>query len=698
MTAFIRHAIPVRIRRPFTLKRIGIGIAGIGLTCLPAALLADEETVPVDLVDPFVGTSGDHGQLTPAATGPFGMVQLSPDTVPSQHAGYDYSADRLQGFSHTRAVGVGCGGGGGDLLISVGYAGETGPWPMDKASEKAGPGWYSVRYGSGIQADLAAIGAGGLSRFTMPHAGSVHIVLDARHSYTKRHSTTWTSTGANDLRGSMSAGTVCNEGIYHLSFASTLSLNGRMLKAKGTVLGNGQMAFDVPVSAGDSIELRTGLSVVDPRSARNVLTQILGKRSLERIRQDARAAWSRELERVRVPGSDERARLFYTHLFRVLQTPARIDDADGRYRRSDGSLHRVSRGHHRYAGWAVWDNYRTQLPLIALLDPKRSADVAASLAELYIAGKAQWATKNEPFITVRTEHAGVALLDFRRKGIGGFDARTILPLMVKELDTLPQKAPDQQIETAYDIWAAAELASDLGEAELAARLHRRALQYRTMWRSVFENVSPDFDVVKARGLYQGTLWQYRWAPVFDLPWLIDKGLGQDRFNRELDQFFDQGLFNMTNQPDIQAPFLFAMTGRPGRTAALVGEILDRPIDHWYTNAGKRPAPWHGRSFALAPEGYADGMDDDAGGMAAWYVWASLGLYPLIPGRPEYVVLPPAFERITIRPNGGRRVRISQTHATDGGVAALWNGQALIRPWLEHRRLQSGGALQIDTKR
>ncbi|WP_404478116.1 glycoside hydrolase domain-containing protein [Novosphingobium sp. BL-52-GroH] len=676
------------------MKHIGISIAGIGLTCLPVAVAAGEEAVPVDLVDPFVGTSGDHGQLTPAATGPFGMVQLSPDTVPAQHAGYDYRADRLRGFSHTRAVGVGCGGGGGDLLVTVGYAGENGPWPMDKGSEKAGPGWYSVRYGGGIQADLAAIGAAGVSRFTLSRAGSVHIVLDPRHSYTKRHSAEWSSTGANDLRGSMSAGTVCDEGIYHLSFASMLSLNGKVLKAKGTMLDGDRLAFDIPVSAGDRIEVRTGLSVVDPRSARRVLKRSLGSHSLETIRQNARAAWSRELERIRVPGSDERARLFYTHLFRVLQTPARIDDADGQYRRSDGSLHRVTRGHHRYSGWAIWDNYRTQLPLLGLLDPERSADVAASLAELYLAGKAQWATKNEPFITVRTEHAGVALLDFRRKGIDGFDAAAILPLMVKELDALPQKAPDQQIETAYDIWAAAELASDLGDTELADRLHKCALQYRSMWRNVFENVSPDFDVVKARGLYQGTLWQYRWAPVFDLPWLVDEEMGRERFNRELGRFFDQGLFNMTNQPDIQAPFLFAGAGQPGRTAALVGEILDRPIDHWYTNAGKRPIPWHGRSFELAPEGYADGMDDDAGGMAAWYVWASLGLYPLTPGKPEYIVIPPAFERLSIRPNGGPEIRIIRRNSSSESGSVLWNGEVVNGPSVAHRSLQSGGELQI----
>lgn len=146
------------------------------------------------------------------------------------------------------------------------------------------------------------------------------------------------STSAKDLRGSMSAGTVCDEGIYHLSFASTLSLNGKLLKATGTAIDGGRMAFDVPVSAGDRIEVRSGLSVVDPHSVRRVLTRALGERSLETIRQHARAAWSRELDRVRIPGSDEWGRLFYTQLFRVLQTPARIDDTDAGPRQA--RLHR----------------------------------------------------------------------------------------------------------------------------------------------------------------------------------------------------------------------------------------------------------------------------------------------------------------------------------------------------------------------
>ena len=96
----------------------------------------------VDLVDPFVGTLADFGQLSPAAVAPFGMVQLGPDTDPANHAGYDFAARRLLGFSHTRAVGVGCGGGGGDLMVSLLPAGAVGGAAIDKRREKASAGRY----------------------------------------------------------------------------------------------------------------------------------------------------------------------------------------------------------------------------------------------------------------------------------------------------------------------------------------------------------------------------------------------------------------------------------------------------------------------------------------------------------------------------------------------------------------------------
>jgi putative alpha-1,2-mannosidase len=671
-------------------------VVPLALACA-APVAAQTRAAPIDLVDPFVGTLADFGQLSPAAVAPFGMVQLGPDTDPANHAGYNYAAPRLLGFSHTRAVGVGCGGGGGDLMIALLPAGMTGGAPIDKHHERASPGRYAVRYADGIAADMTATRGGGVLRLTVPRAGAYTLRLDAGHGYTKRLATEWVTRRGDDLRAAMTAGTVCDAGVYRLYSASRITVDGQPLRRDAVLEGNAA-TFALTLRPGAVVEVRTGLSSVDSAAAAQVRIAELGERPFAAILARARMAWRQALGHVAITAPRETRALVYTALFRVMQTPVAITDPDGRYRGSDGQIHRSAPGRARYTSWALWDNYRTQLPLLALLDPARSADIARSLVALYGEGKRRWSTPTEPFLTVRTEHAGIALLDFRRKGITGFDARAALAAMAAESATLQRDTPDQRIEAAYDDWAVAELASDLGERAMADRFRARALSYRPLWRSVFETMGTDADVVKARGLYQGTLWQYRWAPVFDLDWMVAT-LGKPRFLAELDRFFADGLFNMTNQPDMQAPWLYAGLGERDRTAALVHRIMTRPIDHPYTNAGKRDVPFHGRSFALAPQGFADGMDDDAGSMTGWYVFGALGLYPLTPGRPRYAIGVPLVERARIALSGGKTLTIRRAGPVDGRIRAVtWNGRAIEGPWLAHDLIARGGTLRVETGR
>ncbi|MFE8583680.1 glycoside hydrolase domain-containing protein [Sphingomonas sp. NCPPB 2930] len=666
--------------------------AGLVMTATPAF----GRDAPADLVDPFVGTLADFGQLTPAAVAPFGMVQLGPDTDPANHAGYDFAADRLHGFSLTRGVGVGCGGGGGDLLVSLRPAGTSGPAVMDKRSERASAGFYQVASNDGVTAQATATRGAGLLRFLVQRPGRVVLRIDAGHSYAKRASAAWRTADSDDLRAEMVAGTVCDKGLYRLFSSSHVTLNGRPLHRTLTVK-EGLATLDLDVRRGDVVELATGLSSVDVDGAALVRKRELGNRRFEAVATETRAAWNNVLGRVRPEGSRAERALFYTSLFRVFQTPVAIDDPDRRHRENDGTIARSAAGQTRYASWSLWDNYRTQLPLLALLQPERSQDIARSLADLYRRGKAQWATMNEPFLTVRTEHAGIALLDMRRKGIAGFDARAALNGMVADSATLQRETPDQQIEAAYDDWATAQLAQDLGDGATARRFSAQAYGYRPMWRSVFQTPGADGDIVKARGLYQGTLWQYRWAPVFDLGWMVAT-VGRSEWLAQLHRFFDAGLFNMTNEPDIQVPWLFAAAGQPQATADLVRKILTQPMAHPYTNAGKLPQPFVGHSFALAPQGFADGMDDDAGAMTAWYVFASLGLYPLVPGEPRYVVTVPAFARTSIDLGQGRRMTVRRIGPRDGVVVrADWNGRTLADWRVGHHALLEGGILTVTTR-
>lgn len=637
------------------------------------------------MVDPLVGTLGDFGQLSPAAVAPYGMVQLGPDTQPANHAGYDFAATRLVGFSHTRGVGVGCGGAGGDVRISLNYAGSDILAAIDKRQERAHAGYYRVAYGPGIVAEATATRGAGVLRFTMPRSGRIEIVVAFDRGYSRRLDARVDIAGADDLRASFSAGTVCDAGAYHLHSSTRLSLNGRPVASDWRGAGTGQATSSLTVRAGDRVELRTGLSSVDTAAAALVRATELGDRRFEAIAGQTRAAWDQQLSRIAINAPARQKALFYTAMFRVMQTPVAIADPDGRFRGSDGIIGHLPPGEQHYTSWALWDNYRTQMPLLALIDPQRAMQIARSLVRLYQAGKKRWSTQQEPFLTVRTEHAGIVLLDFRRKGIVDFDARAALAGMVAESDTLARATPDEQIEAAYDDWAIAELAGDLGETEISHRFRQKALSYRSMWLTTFRDLGDDADIVHARGLYQGTLAQYRWAPVFDLPWL-SATLGA-RFRSELDRFFADNLFNMTNQPDIHVPYLLAWAGDPAAAAGIVKRYMSDDMPHRYTNAGVRPQPWIGKSFALAPQGFADGMDDDAGAMSAWYIWSTLGLYPLTPGEPRYVVTRPLVKSayIGVQAASDRTRSITFLSRSSSGGLEI-GGQDVRDRYVEHEAI------------
>lgn len=642
-----------------------------------AAFAATEQ--PGLLVDPFVGTLADFGQLSPAAVVPYGMVQLGPDTTPANHAGYDFSATTLTGFSHTRGVGVGCAGAGGDVLVSLVYAGDPQVSVIDKGSEKAHAGFYRVRYGPGIEARLTATRGAGAIRYRLPKAGRVTLTVDYTKTYSTHRAARWDD-HAGDLRASFSAGTVCDVGTYHLHSATRVLRAGHPLSAHWQTAREGAASLAIDVAAGDVVEVRTGLSSVDPAAAARVRDVELGSRPFPALAHSALADWDHELSRISIRGTHRQQALFYTALFRVMQTPVAIADPDGRFRDSAGRLTQLEPGDQHYTSWAMWDNYRTQMPLLALLDPQRANAIARSLVRLFAAGKKRWATAQEPFLTVRTEHSGITLLDFYRKGIRDFDTAAALAGMAAESPTLARATPDEQIEAAYDDWAIAELAGEMDDTALARHHRALATSYRSMWLTTFQHLGPDADVVKARGLYQGTLAQYRWAPVFDLPW-IKETMGE-RFLPELRRFFDDNLFNMTNQPDIHVPYLLAWANNREAANRVLARYLTQTVPHRYTNSGVRPQPWVGHSFALAPQGFADGMDDDAGTMTAWYVWSVLGLYPLTPGVARYVVTDGQTSDAVLRPTGKSRIVLRRR----GDGRLFVNGCAIIEQSIEHKAL------------
>lgn len=688
-----------------------------GILALSAALLGCTDTlvhseqteastsnkVPHDVsqwVDPFIGTAGDRGQLHPAATVPFGMIQMGPETPGRPHSGYDFTSDVLEGFAHTRTAGVGCRGAGGSLLVRADYnvperdeSGALVPEVIHKNTELASVGYYSVEYGpDNIKAELTATPSTGWQRYTFPHSGRVSVTIDTLHAHHENYGGRFQYQGDGHLTGMVSGPTVCKEGRFQFHFSM------RANKAPESVepLDDYRIQYHYTVEAGEQVVFNTGISAVDSVVAEESRKVETSFQDFAGAKVAAQQAWNNALGKVVVSGSESQKRLFYTHLYHVYQSPSNLTASANRYRASNGKVYPKT-SHNYYFGWSIWDTFRTKLPLLTILEPEVMADMTASIADLYSQNKQHWATEQAPLPTVRTEHSGIMLLDAWQKGIRSFDLNALLPKLMKEADGMPRTSPDQILEASYDDWAVGTFAQIAGNTELADFYIARASEYRSMWQERFKHVDDTFDIMHGDGLYEGTLWQYRWFAPFDMKWLVEELGGSTSFNQELTQFFDNELFNMGNQPDIQTPFIFSMTGQPWKSQQVVHGLVNTKMNHWYGTHEKKDTPYFGYAFEDSPFGLIPEMDNDAGTMSGWYVFTVMGLYPAVPGAPVYTLHTPQLQQIEITLSNNATFKIKtdknpQTHPYIQSVT--FNGANLENAYISHDDLINGGVLSF----
>ncbi len=599
-------------------------------------------------VNLFMGTAGDHGQVSPAAQLPFGLASVGPDCQTLTHSGYDFDDPAIRGFSVTRVSGVGGDGAGGNLRIFPAVPGKA--LSIVKGTEKAVPGYYETALDDGTRVRLTATLHCAVEQYVFGPESERVLHVDFNSAIDPRRSAcAFELTDGRHAAGWVESSTVCNRGKYRLYFRLETDAPFKVEARDGTTA---LLRFDPAVK---QVEVRIGLSSLDEASAAAEL-EAIASRSFNALRKDAARAWSEILDKVDVRGSTKEQRiLFYTSLYRVFLSPF---DATfgGRYRSTDPEV-READGWTFYSGWSMWDTFRTKFPLIVLLTPDAASDICRSLVTLYCSGKRNWATMTEPVPTVRTEHSQLTLLDAWAKGVRGFDFAEAFPAMVAEADAgrvpgardgLTRNSPDQRMETVYDLWAMGEIAGIIGDAAARERYSAEADSlFEATWKREFMTIDSTYALMRGNGLYQGTRWQYRWAmPVFADKMI--KWAGEEALADQLEEFFARHLFNQGNEPDIQTPFLFPLFGRPEKTDSLVHALLtDEGMVHLYGGNAEYPEPFVGRAFRNTVDGYAPEMDEDDGTMSAWYLFAQMGFYPVCVGTDRYELFSPLFKRVTL---------------------------------------------------
>ena len=710
---------------------------------------------PLASVDPFIGTDGmgfNQGQTFVGPTLPFGMVKPGPDSGGfltrkasswAHTSGYWYADNQIEGFSQLHFSGTGIedygnflfmptDGMNGDKTDEGGYREK-----FSHDDEEASPGHYGVTFlESRIRVDLGATAHAAHHRYNFPDTVAAPAVLvDVGHGigdYPALDGGVTVDAAAGTIEGWMlSAGRFTGEANafpvhFSAKFSKPFATQGvwqgesflpGTAQAEGTKIG-AWVEFDSP----GKVEVQIGVSYIDLEQAR-VNRAELDDQSFEETRLASESAWKEHLGAIEILGGTKRQqRIFYTSLYHSALMPTQMSEGD-RYVGLDGEVHTESDFTY-YSDMSMWDTYRTLHPLMSLLYPKRALDFAKTLLAMREDhGKmVRWPLATNETGTMVGTPASIILADTALRGVDGFDLAKALEVAVEDADGLEGvttrppacvehgycpsdevgRATSLTLEYGWADFAIANLADAIGQPDIASDFRERAGAYKAHWDpevGFFRGVNTtgswaiqDFDSQLQSGDYvEGNAWHYLWAIPFDVIGGSELFGGRQAFVDRLTSFFETsrdtptpvaGIVTMPdeyywhgNEPDIHAAFLFALAGVPG----LGGQWVDWVRETRYDDA---------------PIGLAG--NDDAGTLSAWYVFSSLGIYPLA-GSDIYVLAPPIWnESILHLPGGDLRIVAKRAKASDLVLQrATLNGQELDNPWVTHSEIAAGGELVLE---
>lgn len=494
------------------------------------------------MVDVFIGTGGVPWMCahdTPAATTPFGMVRLGPDTASIlnkqrglNRSGYFYGDNKIIGFSHTRLVGADAHEGGHFRVFPTvaSRLGRVRPFErftrFSHRKETAFPGYYAVWLPrEGVLAELTAAPRTGVHRYTFHKNETPQLSIEVTSLLGRGRSENGLLRilpDKGEIEGSMRghgsfSGRYGGLDAYFVArFNPPFTEHGvwdggdfraGMLQGAGNDIG-AELGF-AKTDAPQTVELRLAISYVSIENARENLEAEAAGRSFEEIYAAARDAWENRFETIRIEGGDDRQRtIFYSALYRSFQMPTHFNDVNGEYMGFDAAVHRA--GDFRYyTDFSLWDTFRTVHPLYNLIARADQRDMMVSFVEMAKAGGAlpRWPSGRGYANSMFGTPADMTVSEAYRKGIRDFDIETAYTVMRQtaisgppegsrfsgrrgfreylELGYCPADkvsgAVSATLEYAWADHALSLLAEDLGHPEDTARFGKQAGFYRNVW-------------------------------------------------------------------------------------------------------------------------------------------------------------------------------------------------------------------------
>ncbi len=650
-------------------------------------------------VNPFLGTatlwdSIDIGykpthrtwgaEVFPGSSLPNAMVQLTPVTKFHSGSGYQYEDTVIYAFAHTSK--------GHWNLCHIPLLPATDSFtPDDYCSaynhnnESAHPGYYQVfleRYG--VNAELTSTLRCGFHKYTFKEGESKKLIADLSMSNEKVRNWEIHQEGENVFKGFQQTG----EKMYF--YAVT---NHKIKNIESQKKDKNEISVVSFVDSPKPLEMQIGFSFVSIANAKeNLEKEMLGK-SFERVRDEATKTWETLLSKIKVTGGTERQQgLFYSTFYRSFLWPALRSDCSGDYTDQEGKV--VNKGFNYYTEPSLWDDYRNKLVLLGMVSPQVSVDVIKSLID-----------KGEKTGFMPTffhgDHAAPYIAGTWLRGIRGFDIKSAYNLLLRnatmenrsrprimeyiekgyisepdlvnpKLETVAAAGVTKTLEYAYDDYAVALLAKEMGDTANYRMLMKRTGNYKNMFDPStglmrgklangdwIKNFDPEF--IYYEYMYrEANAWQSSFFAPHDVKGLIGLYKSKDDFENKLDDLFSipykgDEAYNISgfigqychgNQPDHSFPWLYYFVDKQEKSQVL----LDSIMNHFY-DMGKDKLAYSGM--------------DDAGENSAWYVLSAIGLYTFSPADPEYIVSVPLFDKVEfdlgeknftiIKKNSGKKI-------------------------------------------
>ena len=620
-------------------------------------------------------------------------------------------------------------------------------------NEDATPGFYKVNLDSyNINAELTASERVGFHQYTFPKSEDAHIILDMVYNvYHHDNKNVWTFirvendslvTGYRQTKGWARTKKV----FFAMQFSKPFKSYGHKKYNQETYDGfyrRFNQTENFPEMAGkdirayfnfdtedqEKINIKFALSPVSTNGALKNLEAEIPHWDFNKTKEETKAKWNKELSKIEVETiSEDDKKTFYTAMYHTNLSPILYEDVDGKYRGLDQNIN-TSEGFTNYTIFSLWDTYRALHPLFNITQPERNNDMIKSMLAHHDESVhnmlpiwSHYANENWCMIGY---HATSVIADAMAKNVGDFDQELAMQASVntanvKYFDGLGdyidyQYVPDDKshssvsktLEYAYNDWCIAQMAKHVGNTTIEDEFIKRSEYYKNVYDPKTGYMRPkladgtfreNFDPMDThgQGFIEGNAWNYGLYVPQNIDKMVEMMGGKERFSQHLDSLFTMeidekyiakheditrdgiiGNYVHGNEPGHHIPYLYNWTGYPEKTQERVRMIMDT-------------------MYGPTVEGLCG--NDDAGQMSAWYIFSSLGFYPVTPGSSDYAIGSPLIKEAILHLENGKTLTIKANNQSKKNVyvqSVSVNGSILESPLLSHQDIMNGGEIIFE---